>query len=62
MNTNSGGRANKLWPRISLGIIVVGVLLMMVMMYTESEPGLLPLAMITIGIALYIFTSRRNRY
>jgi len=61
MNTNSG-RANKLWPRISLEIIVVGVLLMMVMMYTESELGLLPLAMITIGIALYLFTNCRNRY
>lgn len=60
MKTDTTNRVSKLWPRVSLGIITFGVLLMMVVMYMESEPGLLPLSIIAFGIVLYFFTRGRR--
>ena len=59
MRKNAG--AQKLLTRISLGIIGIGALMMVEMMYVEGEPGLIPLAAIVLGIGLYLVARYRIR-
>ena len=59
MRKNAG--AQKLLTRISLGIIGIGALMMVGMMYVEGEPGLIPLAAIVLGIGLYLVARYRVR-
>ena len=44
---------------LALLVLAVGVLLLVYMVTVESEPGLLPLALIAAGVALYALARRR---
>lgn len=39
------------WVTLSLAVLVIGALLVGFMIYTEGEPGALPLAMVLVGAA-----------
>ncbi len=45
--------------RLSLGILVVGLVLMTYMITVESEPGALPLLLVIVGIAAYFISRYR---
>ena len=47
--------------RISLGLLVVGIVLMTYMITVESEPGALPLLLVIAGIAAYFICRYRLR-
>lgn len=61
MDTDNRAHESKLHRRISLGIVAVGVMMMLAMMYFESEPGLLPLGVIVFGIAWYFLARGLGR-
>jgi hypothetical protein len=46
--------------RISLSIVVIGALLMAFKIITESEPGLIPIALVLFGSGWYIVAGRRK--
>ena len=46
---------------IFLAIAVLGLLLMALMVHTESEPGAIPLALILVGAGGYAVTRVRSR-
>jgi hypothetical protein len=47
--------------RLSKFLMGVGLLMVAAMMYFESEPGLLPLAIATTGMGLYLGTKYQVR-
>ncbi|MDP3446292.1 MAG: hypothetical protein Q8T08_25825 [Ignavibacteria bacterium] len=46
---------------ISLIIIVIGILLMMMKIFEDSEPGAIPLLLIIVGAGWYLKTRARIR-
>ncbi len=46
---------------LSLLTLAIGVALMIFMMYTESEPGAIPLLLIVLGIGWFLVTRIRVR-
>ena len=51
----------KVHALLSRGTLVIGLVLMIFMMYTESEPGALPLLLIVLGTGWYLVTRARIR-
>ena len=49
-------QGQELMLRLSMILMCVGFPMVAAMMYFENEPGLLPLAILTIGIGLYLLT------
>lgn len=47
--------------RLSMVILAVGLVLMVFMIRTESEPGALPLLLIVVGTGWYLATRARIR-
>ena len=47
--------------RISVAVLIIGALLAAMMIYTESEPGALPLALILAGGIGYVTTRLKLR-
>lgn len=56
-----GSRKLKLHTRLSVVAIVIGVVLMIFMISTESEPGALPLLLILGGTGWYLLMRGRTR-
>lgn len=46
---------------LSLLVLVVGLLLMIMMITTESEPGAIPLLLVALGAGGYLVTRARAR-
>ncbi|MES2757072.1 MAG: hypothetical protein V4693_06830 [Pseudomonadota bacterium] len=53
--------SSKLHTRISLAIMAIGAVLMAGKMYADSEPGLLPLMLVAIGIIWFCFARCTTR-
>ena len=51
----------KMHKIISLIIIVIGILLMMMKIFEDSEPGAIPLMLIIVGTGWYLKTRARIR-
>lgn len=51
----------RMHKRLSILIIVIGVVLMLYMIAVEDEPGGIPLLLIVLGVGLYIITRIRMR-
>ena len=47
--------------RISVAVIVIGALLMAFQIYSDSEPGAIPLFLVVSGIAWYLIARARSR-
>ncbi len=61
-NTMHGARRKlKMHSRLSVLTIVIGVVLMIFMISTESEPGALPLLLILLGSGWHLITRGRTR-
>jgi len=54
-------KAQRLSLLVSKLLILIGFSMVAAMMYFESEPGLLPLAVTAIGIAMYFGTKYQSR-
>ena len=59
--TTHAGKKLKLHARLSMLIIAIGLVLMIFMITTESEPGALPLLLIVVGTAWHLITRGRIR-
>jgi hypothetical protein len=47
--------------RLSVLVLAIGLVLMTYKIYADSEPGLVPLLLVVLGIAWYAVTRTRNR-
>ncbi|HEX2203181.1 MAG TPA: hypothetical protein VHG91_07775 [Longimicrobium sp.] len=59
--TRDAGRRLKVHRLLSVLTIVTGVVLMIFMISTESEPGAIPLLLIVLGTGWYFVTRARIR-
>jgi uncharacterized protein (TIGR03382 family) len=46
--------------RIAATVAILGFAMMLGMMYLESEPGAIPLALIVVGVGWWLFARRRR--
>lgn len=51
----------KVWKLLSTMTLVIGLLLMTLKIYEDSEPGAIPLLLIVAGVGGYIFTQFKLR-
>ena len=51
----------RLQTRIAVAVIVIGALLMAFQIYSDSEPGAIPLFLVVSGIAWYLIARARSR-
>ena len=58
---NNSSKGQKLRLLLSKCLMSIGLAMVTAMMYFESEPGLLPLATLTTGIAVYLGTKYQVR-
>lgn len=61
MSTDNAGSKLKLHARLSMAILVIGLVLMIFMITTESEPGALPLLLVVVGTGWHLVTRARIR-
>jgi hypothetical protein len=47
--------------RISIIIIAIGLALMVMKIYADSEPGAIPLLLVVLGVGWYVITRFRTR-
>jgi hypothetical protein len=59
--THDAGRKLRLHARLAVATLVIGLVLMVFMITTESEPGALPLLLVVAGTGWYLVTRRRIR-